>query len=74
MNAKMIAGIVGGLVTIAVTSYYASKAGAKAANKEQLNAIRDIVKDTPVNITINCEDGIDTKAEVVEKSTEEKHQ
>ena len=74
MSTKIIAGIAGALVTTVVTSYFVSRYTAKrVANLASIEKIvKEAVKDTPVNITVTCDEGIATSALVVEKSPEEK--
>lgn len=84
MSTKIIAITAGALVTTVVTSYFVSRYTAKRVAKETAKEVseaylasiekivKEAVKDTPVNITVTCDEGIATKAEVVEKSPEEK--
>ena len=82
MSAKIIAGIAGGLVVTVLTSYFVSKHTAKKVAKQTAKEIseaylseiskivKEAVKETPVNITVTCEEGTTAKTEVVEKDPE----
>ena len=81
-TAKIVAGVAGALVTTIVTSYFVSKHTskkvAKATAKEVSEAylsevgriVKESLKEVPINIVVNCEEGTTAKTEIVEKDPE----